>query len=371
MRNTLLAVVLLASGVGLIFISLGHFQFELNISKQREEERAANLSLVKIKVSDCKDCFDVDRAIEDFKKEKINLTSEQTLDFASIEAKKIIKENEVKKLPTFILKGQVSKKIIEEYIKREGKIVNDNFVYEKVTPIYVDTLENKQRGRVGVTYLRDSLCKDCVDIKRNIEAFKRGGLKIVKEEELDSESSQGSNFMAKYSIKRLPAYVLSGDLDVYPDFRKSVERLGSFLEDGTYVFREVTPPYKDLEKNKVVGLVEAIYLTDSSCGNCYSPKDFLGGILARRFGLVFQNEKIIDAGSAEGKKMIIKYGITKVPTVILSTEADYYQNLKNSWSRMGGVIENGWYILKELKNIGGITYKDLSNNQIIQNEGGT
>lgn len=371
MRNLLLALVLLASGVGLAFLSLGHFQFESNISKQREEERPAKLSLVKIKVSDCKDCFDVDRAVEDFKKEKISLVSEQTLDFDSDEAKKVIKDYEIKKVPTFILKGEVSKKIIEEYIKREGKIVSDNFVYEKVIPIYVDTSENKQRGRVEATYLKDSSCQNCVDVKRNIEAFKRGGLRVVKEEELDSESPQGENFIAKYSIKRVPTYVLSGDLDVYPDFRARAERFGSFLDEGTYVFKEVNPPYKDLEKNKVVGLVEAIYLTDSSCGSCYSPKDFLGGVLTRGYGLVFQNEKIIDVNSAEGKKIINKYGITKAPTVILSTEADYYINLKNNWSRMGGVIENGWYVLKEIQNIGGISYKDLSTNQIIQNEGGT
>ena len=67
----------------------------------------------------------------------------------------------------------------------------------------------------------------------------------------------------------------------------------------------------------------------------------------------------------EGKNLVGKYNIKKVPTVLLSPEASAYEALSQVWERVGTVESDGVFVFREMEAINQ-TYKDLNNNKIVQ-----
>ncbi|MDO8618388.1 MAG: hypothetical protein Q7R49_00420, partial [Candidatus Daviesbacteria bacterium] len=77
------------------------------------------------------------------------------------------------------------------------------------------------------------------------------------------------------------------------------------------------------------------------------------------------SQRSVDISSVEGKSLLARYGITKVPTILISPEADQYANLKNVWKNVGTVETDGWYVFREMQQLRGAVYKDLTTNQIV------
>ena len=78
-----------------------------------------------------------------------------------------------------------------------------------------------------------------------------------------------------------------------------------------------------------------------------------------------RSERTVDALSGEGQGLISKYKITRVPTILTSPESDQYTNLKNVWKNVGTVESDGWYVFREMQQLRGAVYKDLTTNQIV------
>jgi len=58
--------------------------------------------------------------------------------------------------------------------------------------------------------------------------------------------------------------------------------------------------------------------------------------------------------------LITKYKIISVPTVLMSPEADQYTNLKGVWKNVGTIESDGWYVFREMQQLRGVVYKDLT-----------
>lgn len=113
-----------------------------------------------------------------------------------------------------------------------------------------------------------------------------------------------------------------------------------------------------------MGLVNLTYLVDSTCPACYKADQVQKPILTQGYGIALNYERAVDISSFEGQNLISRYNITKVPTVLLSADADQYANLKNVWKNVGTVEADGWYVFREMQQLQGVIYKDLVTNQI-------
>ena len=218
---------------------------------------------------------------------------------------------------------------------------------------------------VTLTVLSDSSCSDCFDMQSFVDSMKQAGVVVSKEDVVDYESEQGALLASAYEIKRVPALIISKDIENYSSIIQALNQMGTNEKDDSYVFQTLQPPYKDTETNKIRGLVDLVNLVDGSCDSCYnvsSHKD----ILQQGYGVVINSEVTYDISSAKGKQLLTKYNITSVPTILISPESEVYQNLNSIWGQVGTVEDDGWYVFRDetsMINFGG--YKNLETGEFI------
>jgi hypothetical protein len=105
-------------------------------------------------------------------------------------------------------------------------------------------------------------------------------------------------------------------------------------------------------------------LTDDSCEECYDVEQHRD-IMMMAFGVYINEEEMIDISSAEGKELLEKYDITKVPTILMSEEAGKYQTIQLVWDQLGTIEEDGTYVFRGFEMTQDLMYKDLETNQLV------
>lgn len=361
-----LSISFAATVTGALFATKTLAALDKNIAAAKEEARAANIKIIKITTPSCSDCFHIDDALTTLKKQNVSVGEERAVTTESADGKALIKQFGIRRLPTYILTGEVTKKTIESFIKNNGEVRHNTFVFTKVAPIFLDSATKKEMGKITATILTDPSCTQCVNPKLTIEAYKKAGVKITDENEVVWNSAEGQSIINQYKITKVPTFLFSKDIDLYEDVKDNWSRIGTVEDNKTYVARNLFLPYRDIDKGQIIGLVDLIYLTDSTCTDCYDAQKTHQPILTQSFGIRLSSERTVDVNSAEGQGIVNQYKITKVPTVLLSASADQYINLKNVWKSVGTVETDGRYIFREMSRIGSVTYKDLASNQVIR-----
>lgn len=362
----ILAVTLFATIAGALFSTKTLTDVNKNIAAAKEAARPANVKIIKITTPNCTDCFNVDNDIASFKKLNVKVEEEKTLVFDSPEANVSIKQLTIKKVPTYFVTGEVTKNNLENFVKSNGEVKDNTFIFTKLSPVFIDTGTGQEMGRITATLITDPSCSQCTDPKTVVENFKKTGVKVKDLKELSWNSLDGQNIISQYKITKVPTFIFSSEFDLYDTIKTNWPNFGTIENDKTYVARNLPLPYRDLSKGQIVGLVDLVYLTDSSCTECYKAQDVQKPILTKGYGVALRSERTVDISSAEGKSLLAQYGVTKVPTILISPEADQYANLKNVWKNVGTVGTNGWYVFTGFNQLGNVTYKDLTNNQIIK-----
>lgn len=332
-----------------------------NIEAAKEEAKPAKIELTIIKDSKCSDCYDVSAVADYIKGSGAEVKKENEVEFDSPEGKNLAAKYSIEKVPAVIVTGETGKASIEGLDKIEGALV-----FSQPQPPYTEFSTGKVVGRTKLIVLRDSSCKNCADLASLIAGIKGAGIRIVEEKAIDIAAQEGKNILKKYSIDFAPAIILSGDARYYPLINQAWPSIGTKESDGSYVMRTATPPYINLTTNKLRGMVNAAYLTDKSCAECYNVtihREILAG--QQGFGVKFEKEETVDAGDANGKEIIAKYNITKAPTVILSSEISAYPS-SAGLIQFFSVEKDGSYVFRSLEAVG--TYKDLASNTVVKGQ---
>jgi len=329
----------------------------------KEQLRPADLQITKIVLSSCADCYDIEQAILDLKKQNVNITKEELFQHNTLEAKELIKKYDIKKLPSLIIAGEINKsEQLNRYFSNIGEIKDNTIVLNKIKPPYFDNVLQKVVGRVSIINIIDPLCTDCRNLTHIPSALRELGIAITDEKTVDYNSQEGQNLVKDFKVKRIPALLLSKEVDFYDEFKQEFSLLNLSEKNGFYAIHSLIPPYKDLDQNKIVGLVDIILLKSNACTQCYDVninKDIL-----ERFGMVIKKEDSFDINSKEAIELKIKYNITKVPILILSPEANVYPDLIRAWKDVGTIENDGWFIMRHPEVLG--TYFDLETNKVVE-----
>lgn len=250
-------IVIFAVNIGIIVASKNAVNQKENAAL--EAGRPANVSLVIIKDSSCTDCADVSPVINAIKNTNIKITKEETFEASSAEAKKIISEQGIKKLPTFIMKGELNKNAdVAKLLSQIGEIKNDSFKLTYFLAPYLDLATGSVKGKVALTFITDKSCAECFDVTQftRILANDFGMVKpgVVS---LDKSDKEAVNLIAQYKIQEVPMFILSGDLAEYQKFQGIWLDIGTLEKNGDYVLRnikKVNPNliYRDLATGKII-----------------------------------------------------------------------------------------------------------------------
>ena len=203
-------------------------------------------------------------------------------------------------------------------------------------------------------------CDNCYDMNNAVSFIKsQANVKIITEKNLTYTDKVAQELVSANNIKTLPALVITGETlqdNVMPLWNS----MGAEFVGNVVIVSDI-PPYYSLDAQKIVGLVQVTKLTDESCVECYDVENHM--TILPRFGVYVDKSIPYDVSSANGKTLVQKYNITKVPTIVLSSDASAYTSLNNVWEDVGTVESDGQYVFRAVEQMG--IYKDLSQNKII------
>ena len=327
------------------------------IEEAEKASVAAVISLTTIADSSCSDCFDLTPLLERIEGAHVNIT--ERVDLSVEEGAELLAQYGIEKLPTIIITGEINKSGISGLDE-----VDDALVLTAVDAPFVDVASGKVRGLVSVIHLEDPGCSACVDLAASIEELKQS-LTITSVDTFARSSVNAKAAIAKYGIKQLPALILSSEYSAYSS-AEDLESVGVIASDGGLVIETLQPPYVDAITGKVEGVVDWIMLTDASCAECYDVS--MHKTILARFGFAFGKEETFAIDSARGKELLEQYGITSVPTIIVSSDAKAYDAFTQVWPQVGTEESDGMFVFRN-NGILGQTYKDLETNTVI--EGGS
>ena len=325
----------------------------------QEKLRPANVQVVKITLANCDFCYDLSQAVDALKKQNVNITMEEDVSSDSAVAKELISRYGLIKLPTMIVSGELNKsEQLSGYFNANGELRNERFIFTALKAPYYDLEQDIIVGKVNLYQLKDSTCSQCPDLSKAVETLQKSGVFLTSNKQVEYNSEEGKKLIAQFGVDNVPALLISDDIDYYEPVKQQLEKVEAAKKDGFYAVHSLIPPYRDLAKNKVVGLVELITLTDTSCQVCYDVS--VNKQILQRLGLLIASEKTVDISSAEGQQLKQKYQITKVPIILASPEAAVYDNFVQAWESVGSVETDGWYVMRKPELLG--VYKDLLTN---------
>ena len=313
------------------------------------------IDVYKIVPTNCPDCFSIDLA-EQFVRQtsKANIITTKTLKLDTPEAKEFVTTYKLKRLPALIIKGEIKRVTLQHFEQRD-----DALVFDQTPPPYIDVPTGNTKGKVTATILRDATCHQCLDVSILIAQLRTAGVSITTTT-IDAKKPEGRKLISHYNLERLPTILFSKDALEYDIINQVWDQVGSKENDGTLILRKLTPPFKDVASDSIIEQPSIIYLTDKSCAKCYDVM-LQKKLLMSNFGMQFSTEQTIDTSSKDGVRLITKYDIKAVPTVIVSSEAQYYPGFADVWQRVGATANDGSFIFTNMALLQGMTYKDLKN----------
>lgn len=326
-----------------------------------EASRPANISIVSIVPENCSDCFDISPRVSELKSAPVSIVGEKSIDYTSLEAKQLIQKYGITKVPALIITGEVNKQNVKSSLSQIGNSVGGAIVFSNPPPVYVDVASGLKAGRVSATIISADSCAQCSNISLILPTLKANGVVISSEKSYDYTSGEGKALLKAYNITKVPAIIFSKDLAAYPTITKAWERIGTVEKDGSYMLRTSAPPYIDVSSGALLGLVSVTYVADKSCTECYNVSLHKSALSS--FGILPASETTYDIDSPEGKALISKYNISRVPTIVLSSEVSAYSQLSSVWNQVGSIEKDGTYVFRAAELMG--AYKDLLSNKII------
>ncbi len=217
-----------------------------------------------------------------------------------------------------------------------------------VVVIVVIFLFLSKSKNLELTFL-EADCDDCFDISMMTVAFKDQFNLTPKTKTIKGDEALA--MAKKYKITKLPAAILSGDIDdlELPAFNKT---------DDVLVFDQTLPPYYDLKTETVIGKVKGIQILDKTCTDCFNVSQIVTQL--KQVGVFFEELDVVDASDEKGKELIEKYKIEKLPTLVFDKEILNYPMVKTVWANVGSEEEDGSLVLRFLNP----PYKDLTTGEI-------
>ena len=217
-----------------------------------------------------------------------------------------------------------------------------------------DKVEKAQEAaikpKIGIVSLTNANCNDCFDVKPLADAVK-GMVNVTSEKSLAYDAADAAALIKKYGIKKVPAVILTGEIDKFT-------QEGFEKKDDALVLEAQNPPYTDTEANKIVGRVTITVIYDLSCTDCTDLKQL--GAQLKSSGVAVSKQDNLESNSAEAKALIAKYNIERLPAALLSSDASAYPQIEQILAQVGVVEADGTYVTKMINP----PYKDVKTGEV-------
>ncbi|MBI5023009.1 MAG: hypothetical protein HZC05_02490 [Candidatus Magasanikbacteria bacterium] len=221
--------------------------------------------------------------------------------------------------------------------------------------------EIKRPAEVEAIIVKESSCVECVDVAPILEKIKQNNVNIKSIKTVERMSEEGDGLIKKYSLEKIPSFILTGEIDKGEFLKKILPALGE-IKDNAFILKNIGGPFVAVADGQIKGKAKLILLTDSTCPQCYDA--VVHQAIVKQFGLNPTIETV-DSQSLVGKKFISAYRIQLLPTIIIQGDLGVYPQLKTVWPQVGDIAKDGAYVFRQgVKGMG--VYHDLASNKIIE-----
>ncbi len=207
-------------------------------------------------------------------------------------------------------------------------------VSQKIT----EAEESSKPAAIQLAIITDKNCPDCFPIHAAAAAVKATNVNVTEEKEVDYSTAEAKELIKKYGIETIPTIIITGETNKTP-------QSGFVEQNNALVFQKPEPPFIDLHQNMVVGRVRLTIINATSCAKCTDIGPTAAQIKAA--GVSIYQQSVVDSDSTEGKALIEKYNITKLPAMLLSADAAHYTVIASAWATVGTVESDSTHIMRQ------------------------
>tara|TARA_Y100000034_G_scaffold26979_4_gene32139 strand:- start:6663 stop:7760 length:1098 start_codon:yes stop_codon:yes gene_type:complete len=222
------------------------------------DEIIGTVNVVYLKDKECKECADLNHAINKFKDMNIYIKEVKEIDIDSKQGMDLIQRHNIKNIPTLIFDTELKYyEDIKDNWKLYGTIEDNGFmIMRKVLAPYKELETNEIKGLIKITYITDKKCTQCYDPLIHKQVISRIMPYYDDEQTLDISNNKAKELIKKYNIKTIPTIILSEDINEYPLFESLFGNVFEKQIDKTYVFKQNQDlkdvSYKNLESNEII-----------------------------------------------------------------------------------------------------------------------
>ncbi len=222
----------------------------------------------------------------------------------------------------------------------------------------ISTINEKIRpAEISLKIVEKPDCSECSDVSSTISIISESKVKIKENKTISFSSQEAQQLIQNYEIKRLPAIIIEGEINKTQELEALWNKLNGNIIDNVVII-ESDAPYFDPQTNSIVGLVELVKIVDRECQKCFNIDNVVNQF--RQIGVKFVNEKVLDYTDSEAQSLIKKFGIRRIPAVILSREVTEYRAIQSFWDQLNATLKDGFYALHTTIP----PYRDLETNSI-------
>lgn len=189
----------------------------------------------------------------------------------------------------------------------------------------------KEVPQVEITILEDQGCEVCAKLGDIRDELFLDRFEIVAEERIPY--SEAPSMIAQYQITRVPAAIIKAD-------KAKVPLPFEYVDDAFVI--QPGAPYVDPASGEVRGKIKATVIEPQDCELCDSAKDLIDDISS--IALIDEVE-VVRWPEERAKVLVEAYGLTKLPGVVLSKEANAYPLLMAQWQRIGHVAQDSMLVM--------------------------
>jgi len=223
--------------------------------------------------------------------------------------------------------------------------------------------EKASPAELALTIIEADDCQDCFSLDGLINTLLSQPIKITEKNTLTDADPSANDLLDKYSIDKLPALIIQGEIHKNKTLDSLWQKLGETVDD-TFILRQIGYPYKEISSGKVRGEIEITLLEDQSCDECYDARGHLTALSS--FGFTTDKAMTLDKQDTKGQALIDKYQIDKLPTIVITGDLSVSPGFNEIWPEYGSQETDGTFIFRQGLDKLGVTYKDLALDQVVK-----
>ncbi len=298
------------------------------------DEGLPRIRIVQIKNLSCSECNDLGALIVSLTRSPSRVENE-VVEHNSSKGAGLVAKYGITKLPSMVVTGDVGGvvSLISAWNTLGTREADGALVLRNPPPPFFDLSQGRIVGLIELIQLIDSSCVQCSYVlsKRDFEA---NGVVMGKAREVEFNSREGIELVVKYNVTKVPVFLLSPDISLYPKILPYLRGIGSFEGDGWFVQRRVNPVYRDLREGRLRGLFSMLYVYDKRCAECPGPgsaEDFL----KNNFGMKPAGVELIEADEERGMETVSAFNLSLLPAFVLSGDLEPYEIFWNALPFVG------------------------------------